>query len=218
MTSPPQRVDFFFDPICPWAWVTSRFTVEVARQRPVEVDWRFISLRVVNEQKDYGKDFPPGYVNAHEGGRMMLRVAAAARQHGGNDAVARLYTELGTRLHNDGRSRDEIREGDFSLIGEAIVAAGLPAELEVAGKDEAHDAIVRAETELALGRTGNDVGTPILTFDPGTPSEASFFGPVLGRIPRGEEAVQLWDMVVALARTPGLYELKRTNRERPVFD
>ena len=84
MASPTERVDFFFDPVCPWAWVTSRFTAEVAGLRDIDVEWRFISLRMVNEQKDYGKDFPPGYVNSHEGGRAMLRVAAAARQHGGD--------------------------------------------------------------------------------------------------------------------------------------
>ena len=127
MASPTERVDFFFDPVCPWAWVTSRFTTEVAGLRGIDVDWRFISLRMVNEQKDYGKVFPPGYVNSHEGGRAMLRVAAAARQHGGNEAVARLYTELGTRLHDHGRGQTELREGDFSLIAESIVAAGLPA-------------------------------------------------------------------------------------------
>ena len=217
MASPTEHVDFFFDPVCPWAWVTSRFTAEVAGLRGIDVEWRFISLRMVNEQKDYGKDFPPGYVNSHEGGRAMLRVAAAARQHGGNEAVARLYTELGTRLHDHGRGQSELREGDFSLIAESVVAAGLPAELEAAGKDEAHDAVIRAETDLALSRTGSGVGTPILTFDPGTPAEASFFGPVLGRIPRGEEALQLWDTVVTLARTRDLYELKRTNRQRPDF-
>jgi hypothetical protein len=125
---------------------------------------------------------------------------------------------LGVRLHNEGRARTELREGDFSLVGEAIVAADLPAELESAGKDETLDALVRTETDLALERTGPDVGTPILTFGPGTAEEVSFFGPVIGRVPRGEEALRIWDAVVTLARTPRLYELKRTNRERPVFD
>ena len=210
-------VEFFFDPICPWAWVTSRFTLEVAGQRDLAVDWRFISLRMVNEQKDYGKDFPEGYVHVHGAGRAMLRIAAAAREHGGNDAVGRLYTELGVRLHDQGRSRSEVREGDFSLFAEAVAAAGLPPELEKAGDDEGHDAVVRAETELALGRTGPDVGTPILTLDPGTAEEASFFGPVIARIPRGEEALRIWDAAALLARTPYFYELKRTNRQRPEF-
>ena len=210
-------VEFFFDPICPWAWITSRFTIEVADQRDLSVDWRFICLRMVNEQKDYGKDFPQGYVNVHGAGRAMLRMAAAAREHGGNDAVARLYTELGVRLHDQGRSRSEVREGDLSLLPEAVAAAGLPTLVAEAAEDERHDKVVRAETEQALDRTGPDVGTPILTFGPGTPDEASVFGPVIGRIPRGEEALRIWDAAVLLARTPGLYEVKRTNRQAPVF-
>lgn len=121
------------------------------------------------------------------------------------------------RLHDQGRSRSEVREGDWSLFAEAVAAAGLPPELDKAGDDDAHDAVVRAETELAIGRTGPDVGTPILTVDPGLAQEASFFGPVIARIPRGEEALRLWDATALLARTPSFYELKRTNRERPDF-
>jgi 2-hydroxychromene-2-carboxylate isomerase len=210
-------VDFFFDPICPWAWVTSRFTAEVARQRDLDVDWRFISLRMVNERKDYDRDFPEGYINVHNAGRDMLRMAAAARDAGGNEAVGRLYTELGVRLHDQGRSRTEIREGDRSLIAEAIGAAGLAPELEKAADDASFDELVRVETELAISRTGGDVGTPILTFGPGSAEEASFFGPVMGRIPRGDEAVALWDHVVFLARQPFVFEVKRTLRGRPDF-
>lgn len=210
-------VEFFFDPICPWAWITSRFTVEVAEQRGLEVEWRFISLRMVNEEKDYGKEFPQGYSNVHGAGRAMLRMAAAAREMGGNEAVARLYSELGVRLHDQGRSRSEVREGDLSLFPEAVAAAGLPADLLGAADDERHDKLLRAETEVALGRTGPDVGTPILTFAPDTADEASMFGPVIGRVPRGEEALAIWDATVLLARTPGLYEVKRTNRQPPVF-
>jgi hypothetical protein len=209
-------VEFFLDPICPWAWVTSRFTIEVADQRDLSVDWRFICLRMVNAEKDYAKDFPQGYINAHGGGLRMLRVAAAARDDGGNDAVAALYTALGEQLHTGGRAQ-EIREADYSVIGEAIELAGLPQQLLAAGDDEAFDAVLREETDVALSRTGKDVGTPIVTFAPGTDREASFFGPVISRIPRGEEALQIWDAVEVLARAPGFAELKRTNRERPVF-
>lgn len=210
-------VEFFLDPICPWAWVTSRWTVEVAEQRGLSVDWRFICLRMLNEAKDYDREFPPRYLNVHGAGRRMLRIAAAARDHGGNEAVGRLYAELGARLHTAGRSQAEVHEGDFSLIAEAIGAAGLPASLEEAGEDEGRDVVVRQETDVALSRTGADVGTPILTFDPGTAEEASFFGPVMGRIPRGEEALALWDDVVRLARRPYVFELKRTMRGRPDF-
>jgi 2-hydroxychromene-2-carboxylate isomerase len=209
-------VDFFFDPICPWAWITSRFTVEVARQRDLAVDWKFICLSMVNEERSYEREFPPGYVNAHQAGRQMLRIAAAARQDGGNDAVAALYTAFGEQLHIGGRST-EIRDGDTSVLAESVEIAGLPPALTAAGADEALDAVVREETDLALSRTGKDVGTPIITFAPDTDEEESFFGPVVARIPRGEEALRIWDAVELLARTPGFAELKRSARDRPTF-
>ena len=209
-------VEFFFDPICPWAWITSRFTVEVARQRDLQVEWKFICLRMVNETKDYDREFPAGYVNAHGGGRRMLRIAAAARDHGGNEAVAALYTALGEELHTGGRS-DDIREADYRVIDDAVAAAGLPPELVARGEDEALDLVLREETELGLSRTGKDVGTPILTLAPGTDREASIFGPVIARIPRGEEALRIWDAAELLVRTPGFAELKRSARDRPAF-
>jgi 2-hydroxychromene-2-carboxylate isomerase len=210
-------VEFFFDPICPWAWITSRFTVEVAGQRDLAVDWRFICLRMVNEERDYEREFPPGYVNAHRAGQRMLRIAAAARRDGGNEAVAALYTAFGEQLHT-ARRGEEIRDGDDSVIGESVELAGLPAALTSDGDDEALDAVVRDETDLALSRTGKDVGTPIITFAPGTADEVSFFGPVVSRIPRGDEALRIWDAVELLARTPGFAELKRSARDRPTFD
>ncbi len=158
---------------------------------------------MVNETKDYDREFPAGYVNAHGGGRRMLRIAAAARDHGGNDAVAALYTALGEELHTGGRSA-EIREADYRVIDDAVAAAGLPPELVARGEDEALDLVLREETELGLSRTGKDVGTPILTLAPGTDREASIFGPVIARIPRGEEALRIWDAAELLVRTPGL--------------
>jgi mycothiol-dependent nitroreductase-like protein len=210
-------IEFFFDPICPWAWITSRFTVEVAGQRGLSVDWRFICLRMVNEERDYEREFPEGYINAHGGGRRMLRVAAAARERGGNDAVAALYTALGDRLHGEHRSA-EIREADYSVIDDAVIAAGLPTGLVAAGEDESRDVVLREETELALSRTGKDVGTPIVTLSPGTDREASIFGPVIARIPRRDEALGIWDAMELLIRTPGFSELKRSARDRPAFD
>ena len=210
-------LEFFFDPVCPWAWVTSRWVVEVAEQRSYEVEWRFICLRIVNEEKAFEQDPTSPYGRVHGAGRMMLRAAAAAKLTAGNDAVARLYTELGNRLHLQGRGTSEIREGNFSLIEEAIVAAGLGSDVATAVDDEKWDDVLREETAVALSRTGSDVGTPIITFSPGTIEEASFFGPVLNRIPRGAEATEIWDTVERLARVPGLFELKRTNRGRPDF-
>ena len=209
-------VEFFFDPICPWAWITSRFAIEVADQRGLSIDWRFICLRMVNEEKDYEREFPQGYINAHGGGRRMLRIAAAAREHDGNGAVGALYSALGRELHDGGRSV-EIRDADYRVIDEAVAAAGLPPALVAAGEDEGNDVVLREETEVALSRTGKDVGTPIITFSPGTDTEATFFGPVISRIPRGEEALRIWDAAELLARTPGFAEIKRSARERPAF-
>jgi hypothetical protein len=200
-------IELFFDPICPWAWATSRWVDEVARQRGLAVDWRFIALRFVNEQRDYAQ-FPPMYGELHAAGLAMLRVAAAARAHGGGEAVAALYTALGTRIHHD-RRYTEARHQDRALLDEALTAAGLPTALADAATSDVHDDEIRAETRVALERAGEDLGTPVVTFDPGRPSEGSFFGPVIDRIPRGEEALALYDTVVALARTPGFLELKR---------
>lgn len=210
-------VDFFFDPVCPWAWVTSRWVVEVAEQQHLAIDWRFICLRMVNAEKDYERDFAPSYVNVHGGGQRLLRVGAAARAAGGNDAVARLYTALGIELHNKGRSAAELVEGSLALLPDALQNAGLAASLADAADDHTLDVVLGAETELALSRTGKGVGTPIITFAPGTDREVSFFGPVINRIPRGDEAMRLWEAVEVIARTPGVSELKRTIRGRPDF-
>lgn len=205
-------VDFFFDPVCPWAWITSRWVTEVARLRHLEVDWRFISLRMVNHERDYETDFPPGYVDGHTLGLQLLQVAAAAREQADNAGVARLYEVLGDRIHVQGR-RDELMS--TSGIGSALADAGLPTGLATAADDERHYKLVRAETDLALARAGADVGTPIVTFAP--PNGPSFFGPVISRVPRGDEALALWDATERLARFPGFAELKRSLREPPQF-
>ena len=134
----------------------------------------------------------------------------------GNDAVAAAYTAFGDQLHTSGRAL-EIREGDYRLIEDALAAAGLPAKLLDAGEDEGYDVVLHEETEAALARTGKDVGTPIITFSPGADDEVSFFGPVIARIPRGEEALRIWDAFELLARTPGFAEIKRSARDRPAF-
>lgn len=218
MADTPERVEFFFDPICPWCWITSRWVHEVAAQRPVEVAWRFISLSILNEDKDYDREFPPAYPVLHGLGRSMLRVAAAARGEGADDAVGRLYTEYGLLLHNGGASRriwDGGEPGD--LITPALHAAGLPPGLADQAHEPSWDELLRAETDLAIERTGPDVGTPIITFDTDRPEETSLFGPVIRRIPRGPHAVELWDAVGVVARS-GVAELKRTARGEISFD
>ncbi|HET6794520.1 MAG TPA: hypothetical protein VFH45_08770 [Acidimicrobiales bacterium] len=200
--------EFFFDPVCPWAWITSRWTEEVASQRHYEVDWRFIALRFVNDDKY--KDLPPRYMESHTLGLRMLRVAAAAKSDGGPQAAGAVYTAVGGAIHVGGR-RDELATADG--VGSVLKDAGLDPGLAAAADEDRWDDVIRTDTEAALERTGRDVGTPIITFGP--PDGPSFFGPVISRIPRGQEALELWDATERIARFPGFAELKRALRERP---
>ena len=210
-------LEFFFDPVCPWAWITSRWVTEVEGLRDYDVQWRFISLKFLNADKmDYSK-MPEGYAEIHAAGTKGLRVAARARAEQGNDAVAAVYTALGTSLHN----RDERAKFVADARGHMaslLVAAGLPGEWADDVDNTDHDELIRTETELALERTGKDVGTPILTFRPGRADEGSFFGPVISKIPRGDDAKKLWDAVETIATASGLAELKRSLRAHPSFD
>lgn len=212
-------LEFFFDPICPFAWITSRWVHEVIDLRGIEVEWRFISLAIINEGSDYSK-FPPGYPALHAAGRRLLRVAAAARVAGGNDAVDRLYTAAGQTLHVDGLSMRVFggEEVPATLVTDILTRAGLDTSLAAAADDESFDEVLRAETELAFSRTGRDVGTPIITYSPGTEREASLFGPVISQTPRGDEALELFDAVWTVARTKSFSELKRSDRAPLSFD
>ena len=209
-------LEFFFDPVCPWAWITSRWVEEVRSLRSYDVRWRFISLKLLNGSNtaDWYTD---QYKRWHAMGHEALRVAARIDAELGNDAVGRFYTVLGTEGHNKNR-RDDFAASTESFVSEVLSIAGLDASLIDAAFDESLDAVISADTELALERTGRDVGTPILTFHPGASDEGSFFGPVIARIPRGAEALRLWDAVEIVATTPGVAELKRSNRSAPVFD
>ncbi|MFM9036392.1 MAG: DsbA family protein [Actinomycetota bacterium] len=209
-------LEFFFDPVCPWAWITSRWVEEVRGLRSYDVRWRFISLKLLNANNtaDWYSD---QYKRWHTMGHEALRVAARIDAELGNDGVGRFYATLGTEGHNKGR-RDDFAASTESFVGEVLKIAGLDRGFIDAAFDESLDATIVADTELALQRTGRDVGTPILTFRPGRPDEGSFFGPVIARIPRGDEALRLWDAVEVVATTPGVAELKRSNRSAPVFD
>lgn len=209
-------LEFFFDPVCPWAWITSRWVTEVQSQCDYDVRWRFISLKILN--KDNSADwYTDQYKRWHAMGHEALRVAAHVDATLGNEAVARLYTALGTEGHNKDR-REDFEASTETFVGECLRIAGLDASFVERAFDESLDARIQADTAEALARTGPDVGTPILTFAPGTAREGSFFGPVIARIPRGDEAVRLWDAVETLATTPGVAELKRSLRASPVFD
>jgi hypothetical protein len=206
-------VEFFWDPVCPWAWLTSRWVVEVARQRQLTVDWRFISLKLVNAEKTYERDFPEGYVAVHGTGQKLLRVAAAVRDAKGRDAIGDLYTTFGGDIHVH-RRRQELIDDYENGFPDYLRSIGLAEDMIAAANDDKWDAVLQAETDEALSRTGKDLGTPIISFThDGVTS--SFFGPVISRVPRGEEALRLWDAVWQVATFPGLSELKRSLRERP---
>ena len=208
-------LEFFFDPVCPWAWITSRWVVEVQEQRDYDVHWRFISLKVINQ--DLSADwYTPQYRAGHMAGLYAHRVCDEVRMQLGNAEVAALYTALGTAFHLEER-RPAINDDPVGFMAEMLTVAGLPADLAAHALDESHDAYIAEETELAFARTGRDVGTPIITFHPGQADEASFFGPVISTIPRGEDAVRLWDAIELVATSSGMAELKRSNRAAPEF-
>ncbi len=224
-----SEIEYFFDPMCPFAWITSRWVTEVREHRDLDVTWRFISLAMVNEQALDESDaavaaggeptLPQHYRAVTELGRRLLRVAAAVRERHDNESVLDFYTAAGELLHPGGRSKAIWTGGDpGDVVAEALERAGLPAELASEADDPSHDEVLRAETELAMSRTGPDVGTPIITFDTTRADEASLFGPVLSRIPRGDEALELWDAMSFVATTPGLSEFKRSLRAELAFD
>ena len=206
---------FYFDPVCPFAWITSKWVRMVADQRDYRVDWRFISLRILNADVDYAAHFPPEYEAGHTTGLRLLRVAARARAEHGRDAVGALYLAMGTRLFDERTTekRSAADQAARELVAAALHDAGLPGELAEALDDISCDDAIGAETEEALALTGRDVGTPILHFQP--PGGTAFFGPVISRLPTRETAGQLWDHVIGLAAFPGFAELKRSLRERP---
>jgi hypothetical protein len=149
------EVDFFWDPVCPWAWLTSRWVHQVAPLRDLHVDWRFISLAILNEERDYDNDFAPGYRRGHMRGLELLRIAAAARQSHGPEVIGPLYTAFGTAIHRE-RRREEFDQPGGPATLAALAAAGLPASLAEAATDPGWDKLVREDTETALARTGRD--------------------------------------------------------------
>jgi hypothetical protein len=210
-------INFYFDPVCPFAWMTSKWVRQVQAQRDYTVDWRFISLRQLNAHIDYDAHFPPEYEAGHTAGLRLLRVAAATREAHGGAAVARLYAALGAKIFDTAPPVDAPKDGGLrgtaGFVAPVLAGVELPATLVDALDDAGWDAVIQSETDEALALTGKDVGTPILHFEP--PEGVAFFGPVISRLPSDEQAGELWDHVVALARFPGFAELKRSLRERP---
>ena len=198
-----QTVEMWFDPLCPWAWMTSRWLMEVEQVRDIEVTWSQMSLSVLNE----GRDLPEEYLDLMERGWAPVRVIAAARAAHGDEVTKPLYDAIGTRIHLQEQS-------DFRVaIAEALAEVGLPAELIEAADSEEHDAFLRESHDRAIGLVGDDVGTPVISV-----GDVAFFGPVVSPAPKGEEAGRLWDGCVLVAGTDGFFELKRSRTRGPIFD
>jgi len=210
-------VNFYFDPVCPFAWMTSKWLRIVQDQRDYTVEWQFISLRKLNAHVDYEAHFPPGYEAGHTAGLKLLRVAARVRAEHGLDAVARFYASSGAHIFDadpaDAALTDQGHRGSTEFTEAILRDAELPTELSRALQDTSWDTQIQASTDEALALTGKDVGTPIIHFQP--PEGVAFFGPVISRLPGETDAGELWDHVVGLARFPGFVEMKRSLRELP---
>jgi protein-disulfide isomerase-like protein with CxxC motif len=196
-------VDFWFDPVCPWAWIASRWMHEVEKVRPVTTNWHVMSLSVLNE----GRDMPEQYQEFMRTAWGPVRICIAAEEEFGPEVLGPLYTALGTRFHHEKAPRER------ATYEAALAEAGLPARLADAADSTEYDDALRASHKEGIERVGYDVGTPVISVN-----GLSVFGPVVSPIPRGEAAGRLWDGVLLVAGTDGFFELKRSRTRDPIFD
>ncbi|WP_229072995.1 DsbA family protein [Actinoplanes sp. DH11] len=202
-------VDMWFDPLCPWAWITSRWLLEVEKVRPLDIRFNVMSLSVLNE----GRDLPEQYQQLMTKGWGPVRVCIAAAEAAGPQVLRDLYTALGNRIHLQKYELDE------KLFREALTEVGLDPELAAAATTDSRDEALRASHNAGMKPVGTDVGTPVIHAPGPNPGETvAFFGPVITPAPKGEAAGKLWDGVVLVAGTPGFYELKRSRDLDPIFD
>ena len=202
------EVEFWFDPMCPWAWITSRWVHEVQGARDLNVTWNVMSLAVLNE----GKDVPSQYAQTMAVAWKPVRVCIAAQEQFGIAVLGPLYTALGTRIHVQGRKDYD------ALIAESLAEAGLPESLMAAADSDSFDTQLRASHHRGISLVGVQVGTPVIAV-PGPQGEpVAFFGPVITPMPVGADALKLWDGALLVASVPGFYELKRTRTADPSFD
>lgn len=209
MAEQREVADFWFDPICPWAWITSRWMLEVEKVRPVTTRWHVMSLAVLNAGRDLPEDYKKGLESSW--GPVRVAIAAAERAKSAGDdpseVLGRYYTAIGTLFHHEKRPREQ------ATYVAALEAAGLPTDLAAAAESTEYDEALRASHTEGMDLVGYEVGTPVIKV-----SDAAFFGPVVSPIPRGEDAGKLWDGVRLVAGTDGFFELKRSRTRGPIFD
>lgn len=208
--SETKIVDFWFDAACPWAWMTSRWALEVEKVRDVKVRWNIMSLWVLN--KDKIDELPESYREMLPKTMEAMRVCAATEAKYDNKTLGALYTALGNQLHLQQQKDRDI------AIPNALAEAGLPAELAEAAHSEEYDEAIAASHNRGIGLVGQDVGTPVIAVDGPDGNQVAFFGPVVSPAPKGEAAGKLWDGTVLVAATEGFFELKRTREVGPIFD